>query len=298
MSARHTGLGALAILSWGTLGALGALSATLPPHLVLTFCFAIAAGLGFAICRATGRRAASLVDWRVALFAGLLAAYHLVYLEAFHHAAPIPVSLINYLWPACLIILGNLFFRLQSGVSGYLGAALGFAGVLILIGKDGFALQASEAAGYGLAFLGAVLWALFSNLRRHDRSDAISAMTTICLGAALLCGLWWAATGLSFPALEGRDLAVILALGLGPAGGAFFLWDLGMRHGHAALLGVLGYSAPVFSTILMLSLGMGKPGWEVFAAIGFITAGGIVVHKGPKQLSGTFSSKAREPGKA
>lgn len=282
MSAKHTALGALAILLWGTLGALGALSASLPPYLVLTFCFAIAAGLGLIICVVTGREPARIWDRRTSLFAGLLAAYHLAYLEAFHHAAPIPVSLINYLWPACLIILGNLFFHLRSGTSGYVGTALGFIGVLILIGKDGFALQISEAFGYGLAFLGAILWALFSNLRRHDQSDAISAMTTICLVSSLFCLLWWIAKGMNIPTFSALDVWVILALGLGPAGGAFFLWDLGMRHGNAALLGVLGYSAPVVSTILMLALGLGQPGWEVFAAIGLITLGGIVVQRGSK----------------
>ncbi|UWQ29326.1 EamA family transporter [Leisingera sp. M523] len=282
MSARHTGLGALAILSWGTLGVLGAFSASLPPYLVLTFCFAIAAGMGLAICAATGRKPVRLLDRRTILFAGLLTAYHLSYLEAFHHADPIPVSLINYLWPACLIILGNLFFQLRSGFPGYLGAALGFAGVLVLIGKDGFALQLSETFGYGLAFVGAILWALFSNLRRHDQSDAISAMTTICFASSLICGLWWITKGANLPTLTASDVWVITALGLGPAGGAFFLWDLGMRQGHAALLGVLGYSAPVFSTMLMLVLGLGQPGWEVFAAIAFITLGGIVVHSGSK----------------
>tara|TARA_R110002110_G_scaffold145534_2_gene334932 strand:- start:1375 stop:2238 length:864 start_codon:yes stop_codon:yes gene_type:complete len=282
VSVRYTGLGALAILSWGTLGALGALSASLPPHLVLTFCFAITAGMGWTICRLTGRTPARLLDRRVALFAALLAAYHIVYLEAFHHADPIPVSLINYLWPACLIILGNLFFRLHSGWPGYLGAALGFIGVGVLIGKDGLALQSSEVFGYGLALSGALLWALFSNLRRHERFDAIASLTTICLGASLLCGVWWAATDAHWPDLARRDIGVILALGVGPAGGAFFLWDLGMRQGHAALLGVLGYSAPVLSTLLMLGLGMGTPGWEIFVAIAFITLGGAVVQLGAR----------------
>lgn len=281
-SVRHTSLGALAILSWGTLGALGALSATLPPHLVLTFCFAIAAAMGWLICRLTGRTPARLPDRRVAMFAGLLAAYHLVYLEAFHHADPIPVSLINYLWPACLIILGNLFFRLHSGWPGYLGAALGFVGVGVLVGKDGLILQASEVTGYALALTGAVLWALFSNLRRHEQFDAIASLTTICFGASLLCGAWWAATDAHWPDLTAGDFGVILALGVGPAGGAFFLWDLGMRQGHAALLGILGYSAPVLSTLLMLGLGMGAPGWEIFVAIGFITLGGAVVQFGTK----------------
>ncbi|KPD10697.1 DMT family transporter [Phaeobacter sp. 11ANDIMAR09] len=282
-SMRHTGFGALAILSWGTLGALGALSASMPPHLVLTFCFAIAAAMGWTICRLTGRTPARLLTKHVALFSVLLSAYHLVYLEAFHHADPIPVSLINYLWPACLIVLGNLFFRLHSGWSGYLGAALGFIGVGVLVGKDGLVLQASEALGYGLAFVGAVLWALFSNLRRHEQFDAIASLTTICFGSSLLCGVWWVATDAHWPELSLRDIGVIIALGVGPAGGAFFLWDLGMRQGHAALLGILGYSAPVLSTLLMLGLGMGAPGWEIFVAIAFITLGGVVVQLGVKR---------------
>lgn len=119
-------------------------------------------------------------------------------------------------------------------------------------------------------------------------------MTTICFAASLICGVWWMTTGVSLPEIHVIDIGVMLALGLGPAGGAFFLWDLGMRHGHAALLGVLGYSAPVFSTILMLSLGMGKPGWEIFAAIGLITLGGIVVHAGPKVISPAKTSLRKE----
>ncbi|WP_273249230.1 DMT family transporter [Sediminimonas qiaohouensis] len=277
----------MAILSWGTLGALGALSATLPPHLVLTLGFAIAAVMGWIICRLTSRTPAKLLDKRVVMFAGLVAAYHLVYLEAFHHADPIPVSLINYLWPACLIIMGNLFFRLHSGLPGYLGAALGFIGVGVLVGKNGLTLQASETMGYALAFAGAVLWALFSNLRRHEKSDAIASLTTICSMASLLCGIWWAMTDAHWPDLSARDFGVILCLGFGPAGGAFFLWDLGMRQGHAALLGILGYSAPVLSTLLMLALGMGAPGWEIFVAIAFVTLGGVVVQ---------FGEKARKSG--
>ena len=102
------------------------------------------------------------------------------------------------------------------------------------------------------------------------------------------------ANGATLPALTAQDVWVITALGLGPAGGAFFLWDLGMRQGHAALLGVLGYSAPVLSTILMLVLGLGQPGWEVFAAIALITLGGIVVQLGTSATSsGKLKASAR-----
>lgn len=79
-------------------------------------------------------------------------------------------------------------------MSGYLGAAPGFIEGGVLVEKGGLALHASEILGDGLAFVGAILWALFSNLRRHEQFDAIASLTTICLGASLLCGVWWTAT--------------------------------------------------------------------------------------------------------
>jgi drug/metabolite transporter (DMT)-like permease len=148
--------------------------------------------------------------------------------------------------------------------------------------RPGFVLQTSKVLSYSLAFVGAILWALFSNLRRHKPFDAVASMTTICLVASIFCGIWWMATDAQWPSLTTTDISVILALGLGPAGGAFFLWDLGMRQGHAALLGVLGYSAPVFSTLLMILLGMSVLGWEIYVAIGLISLGGLIVHLGAK----------------
>ncbi|WP_282042417.1 DMT family transporter [Halomonas alimentaria] len=281
-AARGTALGALAILSWGTLGALGASSANLAPNLVLGLCFGIAAGIGGVLCLCRGIRLTPLWSTETLVSAMLLTVYHLSYLEAFHHAAAIPVSLINYLWPACLIVIGNLFFRLNSGWPGYLGAATGFVGVALLIGRDGFTLKASDATGYGLAFLGAVFWGTYSNLRRRARFDGIGSMVTICVLSAALCLFVSAVSGEDFTPLTSRDLLVILLLGLGPAGGAFFLWDIGMRRGSATLLSILGYSAPVLSTVLMVALGLGSPSWNMVAAVLLITLGGVIVQGGQR----------------
>ena len=280
-------MGGLAIISWGGLGALGALSASMPAYFVLMCCFAIAALLGLFVCRVRGLVSASLINPGILLHSLLLSAYHLVYLEAFHHAEAIPVSLINYLWPACLIILGNLFFTLKSGMAGYLGAILGFMGVAILVLKDGFTVHYDQALGYGLALLGAVLWALFSNLRRHDPSEVIEATTTIRMLSAIFCGVFWLFQAAPIPAYEPVNLLVILLLGIGPAGGAFYLWSIGMQKGNAALLGVLGYSAPVVSTLLMASLDLGSISWNIFAALAFITAGGLVIHFGTERMNPT-----------
>lgn len=276
---KGTLVGAIAILSWGSLGALGAKSAGMPPYLVFGLCFAIAALLGAIVCLARRIRPAPFWSPEILLAALLLGAYHLSYFEAFHHAAAIPVSLINYLWPAWLIVIGNLFFRMNSGLAGYLGAAIGFAGVAILIG-GAFNANAGDVWGYGLAMLGAILWATYSNIRRRARFAGVGAMVSICTLAALFCFAIALANGEAGLALSRENLGVILLLGLGPAGGAFFLWDYGMRHGNAPLLGVMAYSAPVLSTLLMVLIGMGEASWRVAAAVAMITLGGAVVQWG------------------
>lgn len=276
---KGTLVGAIAILSWGSLGALGAKSSGMPPYLVFGLCFAIAALLGGSVCIVTRIRPAPLRSPEILLAALLLGAYHLTYFEAFHHAPAIPVSLINYLWPAWLIVIGNLFFGMNSGWAGYLGAAIGFAGVATLIG-GAFNAEAGDIWGYGLAMLGAILWATYSNIRRRARFAGVGAMVTICALASLFCFAIALANGEAGLTLSRDNLLVIALLGLGPAGGAFFLWDYGMRHGNAALLGVMAYSAPVLSTLLMVLIGMGEASWRVAAAVAMITLGGAVVQLG------------------
>lgn len=285
---RGTGLGALAIASWGTLGALGALSATMNPYLVLGCCFAIGAGLGVLYCRATGAGVARPGDQGIMAGALLLTVYHVAYLTAFHFADPISVSLINYLWPACLILVGNLFFGLASGAAGVIGALVGFSGVVILVRPDGIALTEDQMIGYGLAFFGALCWGTYSNLRRRRSGAGVGDMVTISAISAAACLILAAATGPGLSDLGLRDLYVIVLLGIGPAGGAFFLWDIGMRRGNAALLGVIGYAAPIISTLVMVGLGLGSWSSRIVVAVVLISAGGLIVQFGRRPRSGAL----------
>jgi drug/metabolite transporter (DMT)-like permease len=53
-------------------------------------------------------------------------------------------------------------------------------------------------------------------------------------------------------ALAAGDAAKILALGLGPMGAAFYLWDVAMKRGDPRVIGVLSYATPLLSTALLL----------------------------------------------
>ncbi len=53
----------------------------------------------------------------------------------------------------------------------------------------------------------------------------------------------------------GQWLAV-LALGIGPVGAAFYVWDIGMKRGDIRILGVASYLAPLLSTGYLVLAGL------------------------------------------
>ena len=77
-------------------------------------------------------------------------------------------------------------------------------------------------------------------------------------------------------ALSARDLLLIALLGIGPLGGAFFLWDKALKLGDARQIGVLSYLTPLLSTLLLL-WSTGRPlSWNVGLATLLILGAAVV----------------------
>ena len=53
-------------------------------------------------------------------------------------------------------------------------------------------------------------------------------------------------------ALTTQDLVLVCLLGLGPLGGAFFLWDAAIKLGDTRRIGLLAFATPILSTVLLL----------------------------------------------
>ena len=270
--------GVCAVLMWGTLGVLGKHSQTLDTELVMSICFGIAGLIGVFFCKLTGRQFGKNSLPTMIFYASLLTGYHLAYLGSFKLAPALNVSLINYLWPAFFIVIGNTFFGLGSGLQGFIGALLGFLSIPILMsGDSAISYSGSALLGCALAFIGALIWAIYSNLRRHDKADPICSMTLICLMSSVVCITLLMFKNSVHIELTSANLLIVLLLAIGPAGGAFFLWDIGMRLGNPALLAVFGYCAPIISTILLILFGLAEPSWNVLVSVLLIAAGGAVV---------------------
>lgn len=220
-----------------------------------------------------------LVGWPAPVWlvgVGGLFGYHALYFAALQLAPPAEANLINYLWPLLIVLLSAPLAGERLGWTPLAGAALGFAGVALLAFGRGVGFALAYALGYGLALGCAFAWSLYSVLSRRFGQTPTDAIAAFCAASAVLslgCHLVFEST--VWPA-DAKAWLAVLALGLGPAGAAFYLWDHAVKHGDIRALGALSYATPILSTGLLIACGLAPPtGWLLLAAL--MVAGGATL---------------------
>ncbi|MBM3571433.1 MAG: EamA family transporter [Alphaproteobacteria bacterium] len=280
--ARATAIGFSAVLMWSTLALLTTLAGPVPPFLLVALVFAVPSAMALIAWRVRGvgivrQFRLPVAVWSLGLFG--LFAYHAFYVVALQNAPPVEASLIAYLAPV-LIVLGSALLpgeRLRWWHVA--GAALGFAGAYLVVGKGGLiALNPAYSLGYGAALACAVIWATYSVLSRRLRAvptDSVGAFCAATSALSLLCHL--AVETTRWP--QGWSWLALLGLGLGPMGGAFFVWDRGCKHGDIRVLGVLFYIAPLLSTLLLVLLGFAEASRSIAAGCALIVGGAALASR-------------------
>src|SRR5690606_27756765 len=116
-------------------------------------------------------------------------------------------------------------------------------------------LKSEYALGYLCALGAALAWSIYSVLSRRFAAVPSDAITGFCLATAVLAG----ACHLMFETTVWPDTAwqwaAIVGLGLGPVGLAFYVWDIGVKHGDIQVLGAASYAAPLLSTGILIATG-------------------------------------------
>jgi drug/metabolite transporter (DMT)-like permease len=278
--AMAAGLGAIAL--WGALATLSVLAGPVPPFQMVAMTFAIGAAIG--VVRARSRHIAwsALLRWPVLVWllgVGGLFGYHALYFAALQLAPPAEANLVNYLWPLLIVLLSAPLAGERLGWPHLLGALLGFAGVALLAAGRGASFEGAHVTGYLLALGCAFAWSLYSVLSRRFGETPTDAIAAFCAAASLLsliCHLLFEAT--VWPATPGAWLAVA-ALGLGPAGTAFYLWDHAVKRGDIRALGALSYAAPILSTALLIATGLAQPTSTLLLAAVLVTCGAVLASR-------------------
>ena len=273
MKANLYALGAIAL--WSTLAALGVALQHLPPFLLTGVGLLIGTTLALPFV---------LKDWRqwqvpaatLALGVYGLFGFHFLLFMALRYAPPVEANLVNYLWPLFMVVLAPFLLQgVQLRTLHIVAALLGFAGAVIAIlgARNGIGESAGGwHGGYALALASGLIWASYSLWTQRVAAFPTAAVGLFGLvsGALSLACHW-----LLEPAavLNQHDWLLLLAMGAGPLGAAFFLWDKALKTGDVRHIGVLSYLTPLGSTVLLMLVNDRAFSWSIaLAAIMIVTA--------------------------
>ena len=263
---RGEGLGA--IFLWGLLALLALRLSAVPPFLLTGIALLIGSLVGG---RALAHRPPPLPALALGVYG--LFGFHFFLFIALRHAPPVEANLVNYLWPLLIVVLApaivpGIAFSARHGFA----ALLGLAGAALLIAGGSKDLGGGEWLGYAFAGISALIWSTYSLMSRRMRHFPTAYVAWFCLvsgAAALAChfafepGYWPSPSEWPF----------LLALGVGPMGAAFYLWDRAMKRGDPRAVGNLAYLTPLLSTLALAAFGGATLAATSFVAMGLILAG-------------------------
>ncbi|MFM0513652.1 DMT family transporter [Paraburkholderia sp. RL17-373-BIF-A] len=250
------------------------------------------------------------------LGSGLMFAYHVIYFFALKLGDPIGVSLVHYLWPIIIVCMAG---RPSSGEGErrtlFLSALLGFGGAAAacwsvqqpLLASDPTSLVGQhvlrQAAAYFLALVSAFAWAGYSILGKRYSSVSSLSVGAFSLPAGLACLALHFATR-ETPSLTAQDWLVLVYMGVGPMGLAFYLWDFGMKKGNTGTTTALSYATPVLSTIFLGFHAEQKLSPTLWLGVAMVTASIALARSGKKarakkdklyEVKGTVGSSGDAP---
>jgi drug/metabolite transporter (DMT)-like permease len=273
-----------AIFLWASLASLATLLSNVPPFLLTGIGLIIGALVSLPSLRS------GITPWKIpakTLLIGVygLFGYHFMLFLALQTAPAVEANLVNYLWPLLIVLLSPIFTKSLSLNFRYVLAALsGFAGAVLAITSEGsgFGFSSIEV-GYFFALAAAVIWATYSLA-----TTKVPRFPTPAIGLfALVSGVL--AIGAHFlfePAasISTGDWLLLLVLGVGPLGGAFYLWDAALKIGDPRRIGLLAFLTPLLSTALLVLVSGNSLSWQLLLATGLIVGGALL---GPRSTSGS-----------
>ena len=151
--------------------------------------------------------------------------------------------------------------------------------MLLFAGSSGGGFAPGQVPGLIAAFVAAFVWASYSVMSRKLKSVPTDAVAGFCAATALLAALVHGLVEVTvWPDGIAQWLAII-ALGVGPVGAAFYVWDIGMKRGDIRVLGAASYATPLLSTAFLILAGFARPSANIAIAALLIAGGGLIAAK-------------------
>lgn len=271
-------IGGIAVLLWSTLALLTVEADGLPRFQLLAMTFGIAFFCSLLVMLRRGLKGLNVLQqpWPAwALGVAALFFYHAVYFYALDEAPAVEAQMITFLWPLLIVLFSALAPGGRLRWFHLVGALLGFLGAGLLVGGGELGFKAEFWVGYLLAAGCALIWSSYSVVNRRFAQVPSETVGGFCgLVAVIGCFLHLTLEKTVVP--DGGQWFAVLALGIGPVGLAFFVWDYGTKHGSLPALGAFSYAAPLISTLLLIAFGHAEISWLVLASAALVVIGALL----------------------
>jgi drug/metabolite transporter (DMT)-like permease len=214
------------------------------------------------------------------------------YYSSLQNAPVIAANLLSYTYPVFMVLLSPLVLAGYRVRPHHLaGALLGLAGVSLIVSGGSFELGigslstvgslsiAGAPAGYIYGLAASLSWAVYSLATRRLPAFPSGAVGGFCLASGLLALAVVAlgpGLGHSLSGVRSADWPLLLAIGIGPSGAAYFTWDAALKRGDPRVIGVLTYLAPLLSALLLAALGQDRLSPLSLLAMALIVAGAVL----------------------
>jgi drug/metabolite transporter (DMT)-like permease len=271
-----------AVLLWATLASLATLLSDIPPFLLTGIGLLIGATISLPALRS------GQTPWKIPLRTLLIGVYglfgyHFMLFLALQTAPAVEANLVNYLWPLLIVLLSPLFTKsLKLNLRYVLAALSGFAGAVIAITYNSSGLESSSIEiGYLFALAAAVIWATYSLATTKVASFPTASIGLFALVSGLLAlGAHFVFEPVAY--ISSSDWVLLVLLGAGPLGGAFYLWDAALKIGDPRRIGLLAFLTPLLSTVLLVLVSGNSLSWQLLVATVLIVGGALL---GPRATS-------------
>ncbi len=271
--------GFLAILLWGSLALFSILTTRIPAFQLTAMAFFVASFIGFILLKKQNIKIKELFKIPLKVwFIGVvgLFGYHFFYFLAIKNAPAVEANLLNYLWPLLIVLFSAFLPNEKLRWFHILGTIFGLFGASLLVLKGGeFSFEKEYLWGYIFALIAALIWSSYSVISRtfaHIPTYAVAGFCIVTVFLSTICHLIFETTVIP----NQSELFGALMLGLGPVGGAFYLWDYGVKNADIKLLGSISYFTPLLSTFILVLLGYATFTLSITLACIFIILGSFI----------------------
>ena len=272
MNSRLAALGAIVL--WSSLASLATLIPNVPIFLKTGVGLLIGSVIALPLARFQIKQLA--VKPKILLLGvyGLFG-YHAALFVALSTSPSVQANLVNYLWPLLIVLLAPLFSKkVKLNLRVVIGGLMGFIGASLAI-LSGSSSDGLFYSGYLFAFMAAVVWSTYSLA-----TNRIGSFPTPAVGLfALVSGILSIAMHFVFEtqvSLSSFDWMILVLLGLGPLGAAFYLWDYAIKRSNPQEIGLLSFLTPLLSTGFLLVITGQALSWLLAIAAGLIVGGSLI----------------------